>query len=79
MAKLELTDATKGPVRRTLTYVAFAAAIVAIATTLGMLVIAFGVLPSGWLGWCFGAWVCSLAVMYGITRYLRSEPPSPVE
>ncbi len=69
----KLTEPTRGPVRRPLTYVALAAAVLALVMTPAVLLSAFGVLPSSLVGTFIVIWVLSLAVVVGATQYLKSD------
>ncbi|MGV1037072.1 MAG: hypothetical protein ACOYD0_08605 [Candidatus Nanopelagicales bacterium] len=73
MTNDKLTEPTRGPIRRPLTYVALAAAVLALVMTPVVLLSAFGVLPPSLVGAFVVIWVLSLAIVFGVTRYLRSD------
>lgn len=75
MSKPRLTDATRGPARRLVTIVALVAVAVALITTVAMVFAALSIFPQGFFNFCFGAWLVSLLVIFGATRYLKTDDP----
>ncbi|MBP7971489.1 MAG: hypothetical protein WBB44_09180 [Candidatus Nanopelagicales bacterium] len=73
MSNDRLTEPTRGPLRRPLTIVALAAAVLALVMTPAVLLSAFGVLPPSLVGVFIVIWVLSLGVVFGVTRYLKSD------
>lgn len=75
----KLTDATRGGLRRPLTIIALIAAGLALVMTPAVLLAAFGVLPPSLVGTFVAIWVICLAVVFGVTRYLKSPRPGEEE
>lgn len=70
---VKLTEATQGPARRALTYLGLFAAVVAVITTIGMVIAALGGAPGNVIVGCFVTWVISLVIVFAITRLLRID------
>ncbi len=75
MGDEKLTAATRGGLRRPATIVALIAAGLALVMTPAVLLAAFGVLPPSLVGTFVAIWVISLAIVFGVTRYLKSDAP----
>lgn len=73
MARQFLTDATRGPMRRTITVVALLAAGLALVLTVAMVVVALTGMSTSTLRICFLAWILSLGVVFAATRLLRVD------
>jgi len=70
---VQLTDATQGPSRRALTYLGLFAAVVAVVTTIAMVIAALGGWPGNVIVGCFVAWAVSLLIVFTVTRLLRID------
>ena len=73
MTKPLLTEATRGPLRRTITVVALIAAGLALVSTVAMVIVALGGYSSDVLRAWFITWLASLIITFVGARLLRVD------